>query len=441
MVNRRVGNLRKDRDRGGKRGGFFSHYRPPPADHVKRQAERKGGKFDSIFKGNFDTFTPKEGDNTIRILPAGWEGHTDFAYTAWIHWGVGADESSYLCLRKMKNGETCPICQEVARMKANGEGDDAKRIDCKERFICWMINRADRDETPTLWSMPAQVYKDINALCYSSRSGKAIFVDNPDAGYDIILRRTGTKINTKYLPQVDREATAVTDDADKYKELEDWVQDNQIPDCLQFFDADYLERALSGEIDRNADEDEDDRPKRGWRRDQEDEDDDDAPRSNGRRRVQARDDDEDEDDPPPRKGRSRREEPEDDEDGPPPRKRGSKARDADEDLEDELPFDEDEDDSPEAESANEAREARQDRQVRSRGRTRDADEDEPEDRPRSNKRPSKRDEPEDDDEDDDPPPRKGGRTRARDEDEDDSPRQRPKADRDRGGRSSGNRRV
>lgn len=437
MVNRRVGNLRKDRDRGGKRGGFFSHYRPPPADHVKRQAERKGGKFDSIFKGNFDTFTPKEGDNTIRILPAGWEGHTDFAYTAWIHWGVGADESSYLCLRKMKE-ETCPICQEVVRMKANGEGEDAKRIDCKERFICWIIDRTDRDETPTLWSMPAQVYKDINALCYSSRSGKAIFVDNPDAGYDIILRRTGTKINTKYLPQVDREATAVTDDADKYKELEEWVQDNQIPDCLQFFDADYLERALSGEIDRNAEEDDED-DRRGRRRRQDDDQEDDEPRANGRRRVQARDDepeDEVEGDPPPRRGRARRDD-EDNEDDPPRRSARGRGRDEPEDnLEDELPFDED-DDSPEAESANEGREARQDRQARGRGRGRDEDEDELEDRSRGNKARSRRDEPEDEAEDD-PPPRRG-RSAARDED--DNPRPRVRADRDRGGRSSGNRRV
>lgn len=420
MVNRRVGNLRKDRDRGGKKGGFFSHYRPPPADHVKRQAERKGGKFDSIFKGNFDTFTPKEGDNTIRILPPGWDGAGDYAFPVWIHWSVGADESSYLCLRKMK-GETCPICQEVARMKADGEGDDAKRIDCKERFICWVIDRSDRDETPSLYSMPAGTYKDINALCYSSKSGKAIFIDNPDDGYDVIIRRTGTKINTKYLPQVDREATAVTDDADKYKELEAWVQDNQIPDCLQYFDADYLEKALSGEIDRNKDADED-------------EDDDDRGRARKGDRVKAksrRDESEDEDE---------------DDDSPPPRSKRGKARDdEDDDLDDELPFDEDddeEDDDREAESRNEAREARQDRQARARGKGREDDDDEPEDRPRGNKARSKRDEPEDDEEDE-VPPRKSGRTRARDEDEDedDSPRRRVRADRDRGSRSSGNRRV
>jgi gp32 DNA binding protein like len=417
MVNRRVGSLRKDHDRGGKQGGFFSHYRPPPADHVKRQAERKGGKFDSIFKGNFDTFTPKEGDNTIRILPAGWESHTDYAYPVWIHWGVGADESAYLCLRKMK-GETCPICQEVARMKADGEGEDAKRIDCKERFICWIIDRTDRDETPMLYSMPAGTYKDINALCYSSKSGKAIFVDNPDDGYDVIIRRTGTKINTKYLPQVDREATAVTDDPDKYKELESWVQDNQIPDCLQFFDADYLERALSGEIDRNK-EDDDDRPRRGRARDQEeDEADEDDRRPSGRRRPAVRDEDENE--PPARTGRG-------------------KAR-GDDDLDDELPFDEGDD--PEDESANEAREARQDRQARGRGRGRDDadDEDESEDRPRGNKARSRRDESNDEDE---PTPNRG---RARDEadddeEEDDRPRQRTRVRDDRGGRSSGNRRI
>lgn len=403
MVNRRVGNLRKDK--GGKRGGFFSHYRPPPADHVKRQAERRGGKFDSIFKGNYDTFTPKEGDNTIRVLPAGWEGNTDYAYAVWIHWGIGADESAYLCLRKMK-GETCPICQEVARMKADGEGDDAKRIDCKERFICWIIDRSDRDETPALYSMPAGTYKDINALCYSSKSGKAIFIDNPDDGYDVIIRRTGTKINTKYLPQVDREATAVTDDPDKYKELEDWVQDNQIPECLQFFDADYLEKALSGEIDRNKGDEEDDRPART--------------RTRARRAEPEDETDEDEDDRPPRTKRS-------------------KAKDED-DLDDELPFDEDEDDR-EAESENEAREARQDRRARGRGRDQDDDDQGLEDRPRANKGRSRgRDETEP--EDDEEPGERPRHRSTRDEyDEDDRSRHSHSKTRDRDERRSGNRRV
>lgn len=400
MVNRRVGTMRKESG-GSKKGGFFSRYRPPAADHVKRQGERRGGKFDSIFKGNVDTFTPKEGDNTLRILPAGWEGADDYAYQVWIHWGVGADESAYLCLRKMK-GETCPICQEVAKMKADGEADDAKRLDCKERFICWVLDRSERDESPALYSMPAQVYKDLNALCYSSKTGKAIFVDNPDDGYDVIIRRTGTKLNTKYLPQVEREATAVTDDADKYKELEDWVQDNQVPECLQFFDADYLERALSGQIDRNVENDDDDKPKRRGRED----------------------DDEEEDDRPIRRGKGKAiDDDEDDEDDRPARGKVSRK---DDDLDDDLPFDEDDD-----ESENEGREARQDARARRRGREEDEEEDEA---PRSKKRAR-----DDDEEDEDERSARRGKAREEPEDDEEDRPTRTKI-RDRGGRA-GNRRV
>lgn len=400
MVNRRVGTMRKES--GGSKGGFFSRYRPPAADHVKRQGERRGGKFDSIFKGNVDTFTPKEGDNTLRILPAGWEGADDYAYQVWIHWGVGADESAYLCLRKMK-GETCPICQEVAKMKADGEADDAKRLDCKERFICWVLDRSERDESPALYSMPAQVYKDLNALCYSSKTGKAIFVDNPDDGYDVIIRRTGTKLNTKYLPQVEREATAVTDDADKYKELEDWVQDNQVPECLQFFDADYLERALSGQIDRNVENDDDDKPKRRGREDDDGEEDD-RPIRRGKGKAIDDDEEEDEDDRPARGKVSRK----------------------DDDLDDDLPFDEDDD-----ESENEGREARQDARARRRGREEDEEEDEA---PRSKKRAR-----DDDEEDEDERSARRGKAREEPEDDEEDRPTRTKI-RDRGGRA-GNRRV
>lgn len=280
MVNRRVGTQRRDRDDDRRGGGGFN-YRPPPADHVKRQAERRGGKFDSIFKGEYAVWTPREGENCIRVLPAGWDGHTDYAYPVWVHYGIGADESSYLCPRKM--GDTdCPICEEVRRMKSNGEVEDAKRIDCKERFICWIIDRDDRDEDPQLYSMPPTLYKDINALCYS-KIGGAIYIDDPDNGYDVKIRRTGTKKNTKYLPQVEREPNELTRDQRKYDELGQWVRDNPVPDCLDMRDADFLEKSLQGQIDhRNRDDDGDDRG-RGRDRDRDD-------RGGDRDRPRARED-------------------------------------------------------------------------------------------------------------------------------------------------------
>lgn len=110
---RQVGNLRKETS-GRRKSGFT--YTPPKSGFVKRQANRKFSRFDSIFKSAYDGWRPKEGENNIRILPATWDGHEDYAYTIWLHRYVGQDTSNYLCLRKMKN-KRCPICVEAERSR------------------------------------------------------------------------------------------------------------------------------------------------------------------------------------------------------------------------------------------------------------------------------------------------------------------------------------
>lgn len=387
MVNRRVGDLRKDdRSGSGKRGRGFT-YRPPSVDFVKRQSERKGGKFDNIVKGTFDMWRPKEGSNQIRIMPATWDDHDDYALIVWVHKRIGADTSTYLCLRKMLN-KRCPICEECTAARKAGENDEAKALDCSEQMLCWMIDREEDRPKPKVYVMSAPFYKDVNALCYDTRTGSAIFVDNPDEGFDLKIKRTGQGLKTRYLPQIDHNPSPLADRPKDQDALIAFTEENPLPDVLNYYSAAYLEKILSGtggEKDEDLDApDEEDAAPRG------------RAKVGAKRRTEPEDEDlpdeedaEQEEAPPRARARTRRAEPEEDHE---------------------------QDAADEAE--NEGREARQSMRGGTRRRAEPEDDAEEASPKRSTAR---RRDPEEDPEEDSPPPKKRPQARARAEEADEEP--------------------
>jgi hypothetical protein len=369
---------------------------------VKRQANRKFSRFDSIFKSAYDGYRPKEGENIIRILPATWDGHEDYAYTIFLHRYVGQDTSNYLCLRKMLN-KRCPICVEAERSRKAGEEEEARALSSVEGKVSWILNRDERKPKPQPYQIPVTLYKDVNALCLDDRTGTELFIDHPDEGYDLRIRRTGAQLNTRYLPTVERDPSPISDSPKEQDKLLDFVKEHPIPDILEFKSAEYLEKVMSGtgeDKDEDLDEDEDDdddrtskrkklKSRKMTRRDEEEEDEeeedeeeeeeDTAPRRARAKRKASDDDEEDEEDEdqeeegeedeeedetPRRKLKTRRkpvdeeEEEEEDEDGaaygdeeeddrPKRKKLKSRKKDEEEDEEEEEEGDEEEEDEPE----------------------------------------------------------------------------------------------
>lgn len=233
-------------------------YKPRTTEQIKERANRSFRQYDSIFKPGFTVWRAQSGDNCIRYLPATWDGFDHYGYTVWEHRFVGSTNSVYLCLSKMK-GKPCAICDAAAEAKEAGEKEEHWQLAAKERVISWILDRdADDPEKPQLYDNSFQSDQEIVALCYNERTGETLYIDHPDEGFDVTFKKTGSgKNGTKYVAHaIARTSTPVHDNQRVQDEILAYIQDNPIPDLLQFYDNDHLKNIMSGtvaELDEDLD--------------------------------------------------------------------------------------------------------------------------------------------------------------------------------------------
>jgi hypothetical protein len=345
-------------------------------DQTKKRATQSGGTFDTLLKSNINTFSVKEGDRAIRILPPSWEDAEHYGYDIYVHYDVGPDSQSYLCAAKMKD-KPCPICEERKAAEKDKDADPEYITALKptKRVLTWVIDRDSEEDGPLVWSMPWTVDRDIAALSIHKKSGEVLCVDDPDEGYDIEFRRDGTGRKTKYSAmQIQRSDSPLSADEDEANDWLDFISENPLPDLLNFFEYEYIQNVFAGKKSKSDDEEEEETPRRSKR-----DKDDDKPR-----RTRIKDKEEEEEEERPR--RRKKDEEEEEEERP------KRTRIIDEDEEEERPSRRKRDEEEEEETP--------------RRRKRDEDEEE--------ERPSRR------------PPFRGGKKKDEDEEEEERPSRRKK---------------
>jgi len=319
-------------------------YKRRSVDDVRKRASEKTGSFDSFIKSDFKRYKVRDGKNLIRILPPTWDDPKHYAYTIFLNYSIGADNQTFLSLAEMK-GEKDPLAE--ARKEAQHEGDKemAKKLTPRKRSLMWIIDRTDEDEGPMLWDAPFTVDTDFVNLSIDEDTKEVIYVDDPKEGCDIRFYKEGTGVGTKY-PAARMKILApspISEDKGLQKEWLDFIKDNPVPDCLQYFDYDHISEAFDGVIG-SYDDDKDDKGKKGGK---DRDDDDDRPR-----RSRSRDDDdekprrkpadEDDDESEAEKPRRRQREKLDDNDDEAEAKPRGKDRDADKGKDDDETDDGDE---------------------------------------------------------------------------------------------------
>lgn len=360
-------------------------YKKRDKDVVRQRANSKGGGYDSIVHSKYKMYKARDGKNIIRILPPTWDDAGHYALSIFVNYSIGVDNQSYLSLAKHGKGKD-PIAE--ARKQAERDGDEklTKALKPRERALMWVIDRLDEDEGPQLWAAPYTVDKDICSICYDEDTKDVVWIDEPKTGQDIRFYKEGTGLTTEY-PAAKMKLmgqSPLHDDETVMEEWLDYVNENPLPDCLNFYDYDHIKAVFNGAGPSEDDDDDDEDVKPRKRASKSDDDDEDE---KPRKRA-SRDDDDEEEAPKSRKRMAR----DDDEDEAEEEKPKSRKRDADDD-------DDDEEEAP---------------KTRRRASRDDDDDEDEEEKPKSSKRASR-----DDDEEEDRGSRIRSRIRGKSKDDDD----------------------
>lgn len=264
-------------------------YKPRDADAIQRRASA-GGNREGFLADGVKTYTPKEGQHTVRILPPTWDGADHYGYDVWAHYNVGPDGGAYLCLQKMQN-EHCPICADRARAIKEGDEELEMALKPRQRVGCWVIDRDNERDGPMLWLLPWTLDREIVQQSQDKKTREYYNLDSPEEGYDVSFERQGKGQTTKYIGvQLDRRSSALSDDDETVAEWLDFIQKNPVPDQLVFQDEARLAELVGDGLSApkasrdKAKKEDDDRP----RRKRSDDDDDDKKPSR-----KSRDDDDD----------------------------------------------------------------------------------------------------------------------------------------------------
>jgi len=235
-------------------------YKPPSYDEVNKFTQKRSSTFDSIIKNTGPRFfKARQGDNTVRILPPTWEGARHYSYEVWVHNDVGPDKQSYLCLKDNSASpeKNCPLCEERHSPRASQK--DIETLRPRPRNMIYLIDRYNEEQGPLIWSISNQSDKEILSQSLIKRTQQYLPIVHPIDGYDIEFSRDGIGIKTRYNGfKVMRDSSPLSDNEDKMREWIQFIDDNPIPDILQFFSAAHITNVFAG---RAVEEEEEQQPR------------------------------------------------------------------------------------------------------------------------------------------------------------------------------------
>jgi hypothetical protein len=218
-------------------------YKPREAAAWDKHASQTGSSFIGFIKDEFTTYSIRDGENHGRIMPPTWENPEHYGVEVWVHYRVGPQNATVLCLAKMGKGK-CPECELRNAL------DDAGRPDADDhkpnrRVAVWWIDRKEPDAKKSLcvWAMPWTMDRDISKLAKDPLDGSLYHLDHPEEGFDIFFDVTG---NGKTAPkqygaaQLARRPTGVSDDALAY------VIAHPLPTTLQWRSYAEVQQLMEG---------------------------------------------------------------------------------------------------------------------------------------------------------------------------------------------------
>lgn len=235
-------------------GSKFQYKARTPEQMAKRAHQSGGGSRDGFIAKDFELFSPKDGENKIRVLPPTWDDADHYGYEVHVHYQVGADNTAYACLQRMR-AQPCPICEARKELDKAGDEDEAKALLPRKRVLMWVIDRDNEDKGPLLWSAPWTLDQDIAKQAFDDDGG-VLALDNPDEGYDVSFSRDqqGKNVPPKYTGvKIARKPSPLFDDDEAAAKALNYITEHPAPSCVVEHDYDTIATAFEGRADSKKD--------------------------------------------------------------------------------------------------------------------------------------------------------------------------------------------
>ena len=156
---------------------------------MARREEKKKSRRTDIEKslgalsdlGGEDYWSPKEGKNTIRILPP-WNDEGVFFFKGILHYGVQGESSAPVPCRE-NIGKDCPICEALEGIT---EKEIKRRLVKKTRFYMNIIDRGNIAVGVKIYGCSIKQMRQLRSQMEDPDFGD---ITDPDEGHDVVVEK------------------------------------------------------------------------------------------------------------------------------------------------------------------------------------------------------------------------------------------------------------
>lgn len=161
--------------------------------------------------GGADFWSPKDGRNVIRILPAK-EGQ-EFYSEARVRYNVGP-KKRMVTVPMDSSPDNCPIHAYVDELYKSGDADDeklAKKMKASNRYYFNIIDRSVEEGEEgygkvQVFGCGTTIFTDILGIIVDPDYGD---ITDPEEGFDLIINKSGKGLQTEYKTHARPKQTAI----------------------------------------------------------------------------------------------------------------------------------------------------------------------------------------------------------------------------------------
>jgi hypothetical protein len=171
-----------------------------------------------LAKGSSNFLDVKEGKNIVRVVPP-LPGRKTFVvvHQHYIEIPGAQSKVNFNCPRVMAK-QPCPACSQAERWASSGNVIDRGKADKlwpRKRVFACVVSRANPELGVQVWAFGKQIHERLIGF----RKEQDIDFTDPVKGFDVIVLRRGTGMDTKYTVDLARKETPLAPSAEAVNEL------------------------------------------------------------------------------------------------------------------------------------------------------------------------------------------------------------------------------